>query len=66
LIKIACRDIDVQEALTEPKEPIGVPREVEDLQGITKLANLDDGHVLALQGGADGRQHLRSLKTASL
>jgi hypothetical protein len=66
LIKIACKDIDVQPALTEPKEPIGVPREVEDLQGITRLANLDDGHVLALQAGADGRQHLRSLKTASL
>ena len=66
LIKIACRDIDVQPGLTEPKEPIGVPREVEDLQGITRLANLDDGHVLALQAGADGRQHLRSLKTASL
>ena len=66
LIKIACRDIDTQPALTEPKEPIGVPREVEDLQGITRLANLDAGHVLALQAGAEGRQHLRTLKTASL
>jgi hypothetical protein len=65
LIKIACRDIDAQEALTEPQEPIGVPRETEDLQGITRLANLNGSHVLALQTGA-GHKHLRSLKTASL
>jgi hypothetical protein len=66
LIKIATRDIDDQPALTEPKEPIGVPREVEDLQGIVKLENLDDTHVLALQVDDDGGKHLRSLKTASL
>ena len=66
LVKIPCRDIDAQEPLTEPTEPIGVPRETEDLQGITRLANLDDDHVLALQADDGGRQHLRSLKTASL
>ena len=66
LIKIATRDIDDQPALTEPKEPIGVPREVEDLQGIVKLENLDDAHVLALQVDDAGGKHLRSLKTASL
>jgi hypothetical protein len=66
LIKIACRDIDAQAPLTEPKAPVGVPRETEDLQGITRLANLDDGHVLALQVDGSGRQHLRSLKSASL
>ena len=66
LIKIACRDIDGQEPLTEPKEPVGVPRETEDWQGIRRLANLNGTHVLALQADDDGRQHLRSLKTASL
>jgi hypothetical protein len=65
LIKIDCRDIDAQAPLTEPRQPIGVPRETKDLQGITRLANLGDGHVLALQA-ADGGQHLRALKTASL
>jgi hypothetical protein len=65
LIKIACRDIDTQAPLTEPKEPVGVPREIEDLKGITRLANLNGGHVLVLQDEG-GRQHLRSLKTASL
>jgi hypothetical protein len=66
LIKIATRDIDDQPGLTEPKEPVGVPREVEDLQGIVKLENLDGTHVLALQVDQDGGKHLRSLKTASL
>jgi hypothetical protein len=65
LIKIACRDIDTQAPLTEPSEPVGVPRETEDLQGITRLANLNGGYVLALQSEG-GHQHLRSLKTASL
>ena len=65
LIKIACRDIDAQEPLTEPQKPVGVPRETEDLQGITCLANLSEGHVLALQVDGD-RRHLRTLKTASL
>ena len=49
LIKIACRDIDAQAPLTEPQEPVGVPRETEDLQGITRLANLNGSYVLALQ-----------------
>ena len=66
LIKLACTDIDNQAPLTEPKEPIGVPRETEDLLGITRLANLNGSYVLALQVDSDGRQHLRSLKTAAL
>jgi hypothetical protein len=66
LIKIACRDIDGQAALTTPREPVGVPREAKDLQGITRLANLNGGYVLALQVDGDGRRHLRSLKSASL
>jgi len=66
LVKIACRDIDVQPPLTEPKQPVGVPRETEDLKGIVRLANLNGNHVLAIQVDAAGRHHLRSLKTASL
>ena len=65
LIKIACRDIDSQAPLTEPQEPVGVPRETKDLRGVTRLANLGGSHVLALQSGDGGRKHLRSLKTAS-
>jgi hypothetical protein len=66
LVKIACRDIDSQPALTQAQQPIGVPRETKDLQGIRRLANLGGSHVLALQSDDAGRQHLRSLKTASL
>jgi hypothetical protein len=66
LIKIACRDIEAQSALTQPKEPVGVPRETKDLQGIRRLANLNGSYVLALQGDEAGRHHLRSLKAASL
>jgi hypothetical protein len=66
LIRIACRDIDQQAPLTQPKEPRGVPREVEDLKGIVRLGNLDGSHVVALQADDGGRYHLRSLKTASL
>jgi hypothetical protein len=65
LIKIACRDIEAQEPLTEPTQPIGVPRETEDLQGVSRLDNLNGGYVLALQTD-DAGQHLRSLKTADL
>jgi hypothetical protein len=66
LVKIECRDIDAQAPLTEPREPVGVPRQTEDLRGVTRLANLNGAYVLALQATDDGRQHLRSLKTASL
>jgi len=66
LVKIACRDIDGQPPLTEPKEPVGVPRQTKDLQGITHLANLGGSQVLALQADDGGRRHLRSLKTDSL
>jgi hypothetical protein len=66
LVKIACRDIDGQSPLTEPKQPVGVPRETKDLQGIRRLASLGHSHVLVLQADDAGRQHLRSVKTASL
>ncbi|MET0628527.1 MAG: hypothetical protein ABW033_08725 [Acidimicrobiia bacterium] len=66
LTKVACRDIDVQPALTEPHEPEGVPRDELDVPGVVKLASLDDAHVLTLQRDDAGGRHLRSLKTASL
>ena len=66
LMKIACSDIDTQEALTEPQEPRGVPRDEIDLQGVKKLANFNGDYVLALQRDESGTRHLRSLKTASL
>jgi hypothetical protein len=66
LMKISCRAIDGQEALTEPKEPVGVPFEELDVPGVTRLATLDADHVIALQVDEAGARHLHSLKTASL
>ena len=66
LIKIACSDIDGQSGLTEPQAPVGVPREVESLTGVSRLANLNGSYVLALQKDDRGERHLRSLKTAAL
>ena len=66
LMKIACSDIDTQEALTEPREPRGVPRDELGVPGVKKLANLNGDYVLALQRDESGARHLRSLKTASL
>jgi hypothetical protein len=66
LMKIACADIDSQVALTEPREPRGVPRDEIDIPGVKKLANFNGDYVLALQRDESGTRHLRSLKTASL
>jgi hypothetical protein len=66
LMKIACRDIDQQPPLTQPHEPVGVPREALPHQGVTRMANLDDTHVVMLQREPAGTLHLRPYSTASL
>ena len=65
LMKIACRDIDQQPPLTQPHEPVGVPREVLPQAGVTRMANLNGTHVVMLQRDAGGL-HLRPYSTASL
>jgi hypothetical protein len=66
LLKIACRDIDGQEGLTEPHEPQGVPRQEEEISGITRMAGFGDSYILAMQADESGQRNLRSIKTASL
>jgi hypothetical protein len=66
LMKVACRDIDTQEGLTEPQAPVGTPRQELDLPGVSRLANFNGDYVLAMQQDESGARHLRSLKTASL
>ena len=66
LMKLAVGEIATQEALTEPKEPRGVTRQVIDIPGVKLLANLNEECVLALQRDESGARHLRSLKTAAL
>jgi hypothetical protein len=64
LVKISCRDIEAQEGLTEPKEPVGVPREEVAQDGVSRMAVVND-QVLMLQRD-DGGLHLRSYGTATL
>jgi hypothetical protein len=66
LIKIACSDIDEQDGLHEPKEPIGVPRTNLAPEGVSRMANLNGSHVLMMQRDAEGDIHLKSYSTASL
>ena len=66
LVRIACADIDGQEALTEPDEPVGVPREALDQPGVLRMANLDDGSVVMLQQEGAGPVSLRSYECATL
>jgi hypothetical protein len=66
LMKIRCADISTQGALTEPHEPVGVPREEIDIPGVRRLDNLNGDYVLALVRDTEGHRHLRSLKVASL
>ena len=66
-MKIACSDIDAQDALTEPQEPRGVPAtRPSTSRASSSLANFNGEYVLALQRDESGHAHLRSLKTASL
>ena len=65
LLKLACRDIDNQPPLTEPHRPEGAPRKAETIPAVVRLANLNDGHILALQAEG-GRHHLRSLEIDAL
>ena len=66
LMKIACKDIDRQEPLTQPKEPMGVPRQTLPHQGVGRMANLNDSHVVMIQGDDAGGTHLRSHDIATL
>ena len=66
VMRVDASTIADQDALTEPQEPRGIPRETLDMARTSMLANLDDDHVLALQRDESGRRHLRSLKTSSL
>ena len=66
LVRIACADIDGQEALTEPDEPVGVPREELDHAGVVRMTNLDDGSVVMLRQDGDGAVSLRSYECAAL
>jgi hypothetical protein len=65
LLKLACREIDGQEPLTSPQEPVGVPSQSLPHEGVSRMASVD-GHVLMLQRDASGSLNLRSYASSSL
>lgn len=64
LMKIACRDVDRQEPLTNPREPVGVPRQELPHEGVSRMVAAQ-GRVLMLQRDPAGL-HLRSYASTSL
>jgi hypothetical protein len=66
LLKIAAKDVDGQEALTQPREPQGVPREELPQEGVGRMANLNGSYVLMMQEDQAGDVHLRSYSIATL
>ncbi|HEY7293919.1 MAG TPA: hypothetical protein VH916_02715 [Dehalococcoidia bacterium] len=66
LMKIPCAAIAGQEGLTQPREPVGVPRETLPHQGVGLMATRGGGEVLMLQQDAEGHRHLRSYSSAAL
>ena len=65
LLRMACADIDSQAGLTEPREPVGVPRETLSQEGVSRMAVRGD-QVVMLQRDAAGARHLRSYASADL
>jgi hypothetical protein len=51
--------------MSEPDHSLGVPREELDLPGITWMASLDRGSVVAVQSGG-GDTNLRTFRAADL
>ncbi len=66
LMKIACKDIPDQEPLTQPREPVGVPRETLAHPGVSRMAKLNGAYVLMLQTDDSGNVNLHSYSSAAL
>ena len=66
LIKIASRDIPGQGPLTEPQEPVGVPRQALPHEGVGRMANLGNSHVVMMQQDGEGNLDLRSYPCVTL
>ena len=66
LMKIACKDVDNQGPLTQPQEPLGVPRQTLPQEGVGRMANLNGSYVLMMQQDDADNVELRSYSTATL
>ena len=66
LMKIACKDIEQQEPLTQPQEPVGVPRERLPHKGVGRMANLNGSYVLMMHQDETGNIDPCSYSTSPL
>jgi hypothetical protein len=66
LMKIACKDIDQHEGLTQPHEPVGVPRTPLPHEGVSRMGNLGHDYVLMVHQDDAGNVHLRSHRITAL
>lgn len=66
LMRIPCGAIEGQSALTEPREPVGVPRDNLAHEGVGLMANLSSGQVLMAHRRPGGAIDLRSYSAAEL
>lgn len=66
LMKIPTINIPAQEGLTQPHEPVGVPRETLPQKGVSRMANLNGSYVLMMQQDEGGNVDLRSYSNATL
>lgn len=66
LMKLKKSDIRQQSPLTEPHEPLGVPRENLPQEGVSKMANLGPGLVLMLQMDPREHYHLHAYRLDAL
>ena len=66
LMKIACKDIEQQGPLTEPDEPVGVPRQTLPHPGVGYMANLNGSYVMMMQQDDEGNVSLCSYETGTL
>ncbi len=66
LMRLACKDLERQEPLTQPREPEGAPRQTLPHKGVGRMANLNGSYVLMMQLDDAGNVDLRSYSTATL
>ena len=66
VMKVACKDIDNQETLTQAKEPLGVPRQMLQYKGVGHMSKLNGSYVLMMEQDDDGNTDLRSCSIATL
>lgn len=66
LLKFAAADLDRQDALVAPREPVGPERATLPQEGVSRMANWNGSHVLMLQRNPSGAIDLRAYSTATL